>query len=265
MNKNQIWLAKNYLTYLTEAKTRYKVHSPFVFDLVEKVLNDKTEYADYRKIENHKKKMARCKTVIETVDFGSRAENRSYTTSMVKIGQIVKRRSQRKKQARLLYRLARYYKPQTILEFGTAAGFSTAYIKAPLPESKMITMEGCASLADVASNNLKKLGINNVDISVGHFDVLLPGVLERLGKPDFVFFDGNHRKEPTLNYFNVCCERAHENTLFVFDDIHWSPGMEKAWETIKKDKRVSISVDLFWFGLVFFRKGIEKQDFVIRY
>ena len=265
MNKNQIWLAKSYLTYLTKAKTRYKVHSPFVFDLVEKVLKDKTEYPDYHKIENYKQKIAKSKTVIETVDFGSRAENRPYATSMVKIGQLVKQRSQRKKQARMLYRLARYYKPQTILEFGTAAGFSTAYIKAPLPDSKMITMEGCASLADVASGNLKHLGINHVDISVGHFDTLLPGVLKKLKLLDFVFFDGNHRKEPTLDYFNRCYPHAHENTLFIFDDIHWSPGMEKAWETIKKDERVRITVDLFWFGLVFFRKGIEKQDFVVKY
>jgi len=265
MNKNQIWLAKSYATYLAKAKTRYKIHSPFVFDLVEKVLKDKTEYPEYKKIETYKKNISRSKSVIETVDFGSRSENKDYTTSMQKVGDIVKRRSQRKNQARLLYRLARYFQPENIIEFGTAAGISTAYIKAPLPDSKMITMEGCASLADVATNNLKKLKIKNVDISIGDFDVILPKVLKQFEKLDFVFFDGNHRREPTLDYFNRCINLAHENTLFIFDDIHWSPGMESAWKTIKKDKRVTISVDIFWFGLVFFRKGVTKQDFVIRY
>ena len=265
MIKNQIWLTKSYLTYLAKAKTRYKVHSPFVFDLVENVLKDKTEYPEYRKIETYKKNISRSKTIIETVDFGTRSKNKHYTTSMEKVGNIVKHRSQHKNQARLLYRLSRYFQPENILEFGTAAGISTAYIKVPVPESKMITMEGCASLANVASNNLKKLKINNMEISIGDFDVTLSGVLKKFDRLDFVFFDGNHRREPTLNYFNRCMELANEGTLFIFDDIHWSPGMEDAWNTIKKDERVSISLDLFWFGLIFFRKGITKQDFIIRY
>ena len=265
MIKNQIWLTKSYLTYLAKAKTRYKVHSPFVFDLVENVLKDKTEYPEFKKIETYKKNLSRSKTMIESVDLGARSENKHYTTSMEKVGEIVKRRSQHKKQARLLYRLSRHFQPENILEFGTAAGFSTAYIKAPAPESKMITMEGCASLANVAAGNLKKLRIKNVNISIGDFDVVLYNVLRKFERLDFVFFDGNHRREPTLDYFNRCAELAHEDTVFIFDDIHWSPGMEDAWNTIKKDERVSISLDVFWFGLIFFRKGITKQNFIIRY
>ncbi len=265
INKNQIWLAKNYITYLAQAKTRYKIHSPFVFDLVEKVLMDKTEYPEYKKIEAYKKNISKSKTVIETVDFGARSNGKPYKEYFEKVGEIVKKRSQRKSQARLLYRLSRYFQPQNILEFGTAAGISTAYIKAPVPESKMITMEGCASLADVAMSNLRRLKIKNVEISIGNFDVTLPRVLEKFDTLDFVFFDGNHRYKPTVDYFQRCVEKARENTLFIFDDIHWSSGMETAWNTIKKDERVSITVDLFWFGLVFFRKGVEKQDFIIKY
>ncbi len=79
------------------------------------------------------------------------------------------------------------------------------------------------------------------------------------------FFDGNHRKEPTLRYFEQCIHFSNENSIFVFDDIHWSKGMESAWEYIKNDRRVSITIDLFWFGIIFFVEGVEKQDFVIRY
>ncbi len=265
MIKNQIWLTKSYLVYLAKAKTRYKVHSPFVFDLVEKVLKDKTKYPEYRKIETYKKNISKSKTVIETVDFGARARGQQYAVSMKKVGDIVRQRSQQRNQARLLFRLSRYFRPQNILEFGTAAGISTAYIKSPVPESKMISMEGCANLADVAATNLKKMKIKNLEISIGDFDVILPKVLQQFKKLDFVFFDGNHRKGPTLDYFNRCLELAHEGTLFIFDDIHWSKGMEEAWNTIKKDERLSISIDVFWFGLAFFRKGVEKQDFILKY
>jgi predicted O-methyltransferase YrrM len=107
--------------------------------------------------------------------------------------------------------------------------------------------------------------IRNIEVANGNFDVMLDDVLKKFDQLDFVFFDGNHRKEPTLNYFNHCIEKAHENTVFIFDDIHWSDGMEAAWNSIKADDRVSITVDIFWFGLVFFKKGVAKQNFIVKY
>jgi predicted O-methyltransferase YrrM len=148
---------------------------------------------------------------------------------------------------------------------GTAAGLSASYIKFPVPESKMISMEGCSNLASVAENTFRELNIQNIEIRTGDFENTLPEVLQQIKKLDFVFFDGNHRKEATLGYFSQCIEKITENSLFVFDDIHWSPGMAEAWNSIKSDSRVMISIDLFWLGLVFFRKGTPKQDFVIRY
>jgi len=265
MSTNQFWLIKNYLTFLRKSRTRYHIHSPFVFDLVEKVFKNKSANSELRKIDSYRKGLSKSKTVIETVDFGTGSHHEPYSTSFQKVGDVVKLRSQRKAQAHLLHRLADYFQPENILEFGTAAGFSTAYIKSAIPKSRMVSMEGCASMADVASHTLNRLQINNVDIKIGHFEVLLPGVLQEMDSLDMVFFDGNHRKKPTIAYFNQCVELINENSLFIFDDIHWSPGMEDAWRAIKKDERVSTTIDLFWLGLVFFRKGTPKQDFIIRY
>jgi predicted O-methyltransferase YrrM len=265
MSRNQIWLVKNYWKYLLKSKTRYKVHSPFVFDFVEKVLKDKQTSPNLKKIDVYKRKLSKSKTIIETVDFGKGSKHKEFDTYFEKVGELVKKRSQRKKQAHLLHRIAAYFQPQNVLEFGTAAGFSTAYIKSAIPVSHMVSMEGCASLADVANQTLRHLKIEKVDIKVGHFDVLLPKVLKEFDSLDMVFFDGNHRKKPTLKYFEQCLELATENSVFIFDDIHWSPGMDKAWQSIKKDQRVSLTLDLFWFGLVFFRKGMPKQDFILRY
>jgi len=265
MSINQIWLIKNYVTYLLKSKSRYHIHSPFVFDLVEKVFKEKAVSGELKKIDAYKKSLSKNKTIIETVDFGTGAHQKALATSFQKVGDIVKNRSQQKQQAYLLHRLARYFKPENVLEFGTAAGFSTAYIKSAIPESRIVSMEGCPALAKVAGETLKQLHIQNVAIRVGNFDVLLPGILNEFDTLDMVFFDGNHREKPTLDYFNQCIERANEDSVFIFDDIHWSPGMDRAWQTIKTDNRVSLTIDLFWLGLVFFRKGAPKQDFVIRY
>lgn len=254
-----------YLVYLLRAKTRYRVHSQFVFDFISNILQDKEEYDDYATLWKHRNKLADCNDPIETVDFGVGAGRKAYSTKILPLGKIVRLRSHSKSRLQLLYRLTRYYKPENILEFGTAVGISTTYIKGGNPISYMVTMEGCANLAARANDSFIKLGIGNIDIAVGNFDSILDNVLGKFKNLNFVFFDGNHREEPTLRYFEKCAQLSNENSIFVFDDIHWSTGMENAWKSIKNDSRVSITIDLFWFGLVFFRKGIEKQDFILKY
>jgi len=257
-----IW---TYLIYFFKSKTRYKIHSPFVYELVTNVLRDKTKYADFEDLREVTKRQAEREDLIETVDFGAGSGDYGYTTSMVPKGKIVKQRTSGNKQLTLLYKLSKYLKPDIILEFGTAAGVSAAYMKKGNPSAKLVTLEGCASLADFAESTFQKLHIKGIEVISGNFDVTLNEVLHRLKKLDMVFFDGNHRKAPTLRYFETCLKLADENSVFVFDDIHWSSGMEEAWEAIKANPEVSITIDLFWLGLVFFKKGIAKQDFIIRY
>ncbi len=265
MIEKQIFLSKSYVYYWFKAKTRFKIHSPFVFDLVEAVFRDKKRYSGYNVIDRYKRELSRSKSVIETIDFGKFGSDGHPATYSIKLGKLIKLRSQRKKQARLLYRLTQKFQPKTILEMGTAAGFSASYLKFPVPESKMISLDGCPNLAAVAQNTFNELNVENIEVRTGNFEQTLPDVLREIKALDFVFFDGNHKKEATLNYFSQCMERVTEKSIFVFDDIHWSPGMAEAWETIKKDPRVTLSIDLFWLGLVFFRQGSPKQDFIIRY
>ena len=100
---------------------------------------------------------------------------------------------------------------------------------------------------------------------VGNFDEILPGVINQLDYLDFVFIDGNHRKEATLNYFNWCMPKLSENGILIFDDIYWSKGMKEAWQEIKMHPQVTVTIDLFWIGLVFIRPGQVKENFKIRF
>lgn len=258
-------IVARFLNYRIKAKSRYKIHSPFVFDLINKVFKDDTIYDDFKLLDPFVATLKQNKSLIETTDFGAGAGENEYEIYLKPLNKIVKERSHNVSHLHLLYRIALYFNPEYMLEFGTAAGVSTMYLKKGLPDSRMITMEGCPGLSAVARENFDKLQLQNIEVVNGSFDAILPDILKKFDKLDFVFFDGNHRKKPTLDYFNQCMEKAHENTVFLFDDIHWSKGMEAAWETIKADKRVSLTVDIFWFGLVFFKEGIEKQNFVVKY
>ena len=260
-----IGLVARFLKYRVKAKSRYKIHSPFVFDLISKVFRDNTIYDDFKLLDPFVVELKGNSSLIETTDFGAGAGDNEYQIYLKPLKKIVRERSHNVSHLHLLYRIARYFNPKYMLEFGTAAGVSTIYLKKGLSDSTMITMEGCPGLSAVARENFEKLHLQNVEVANGNFDVMLPNILKKFEKLDFVFFDGNHRKKPTLDYFNQCMEKAHENTVFLFDDIHWSKGMEDAWETIKGDKRVSLTIDIFWFGLVFFKGGVVKQNFVVKY
>ncbi len=258
-------IAWRYLQYRKNAKNRFKIHSPFVYGFLENVFRDEQKHEDFKLLDAIYDEQKHSDRLIETIDFGAKASGKEYKEYVIKLGDLVRKRSHPLKHLHIFYNLSRYVKPVNMLEFGTAAGMSTLYLKKPLPESKMVTMEGCATLASVAQENFEKAGLKNVEVIPGNFDVVLNDVLKKFDRLDFVFFDGNHRKEPTLDYFNRCMEKVHPGTVFLFDDIHWSKGMEEAWETIKADERVSVTMDVFWSGLVFFRKGIAKQDFVVKF
>ena len=255
----KILLIYRYLKFRVRAKTRYTIHSQFVYDFIDNVLRDRTKYPDYKVLWDNRNKLAQSSDPVETVDFGSGAGNKKYSTHIYPLSRIVKLRSHSKSRLELLYRIVKHNTPTNILEFGTAAGISSTYIMSGNPASKMTTMEGCASLASMAEQSFIDMGMDNIEMAVGNFDNILDGVLSNYNGLDFVFFDGNHRMEPTLRYFNSCAKLSNENSIFVFDDIHWSSGMEEAWEKIKQDERVSITIDLFWFGLVFFRKRKERN------
>jgi predicted O-methyltransferase YrrM len=259
----KIWRTFSYLNYRRKAKTRFSIHSPFVYDLVEKVFRDKKRYKEYRELNKLRHRFLNRTDKVEMTDFGAASGNKEYVVRLKTIGKVVRQAGHSKKQLELLFRLSRYLKPDTILEFGTSAGLSASYLSKGYPEAKLITMEGSMGLATIASESFEKRGLH-IELEVGEFDAILDNILKNIERLDLVFFDGNHRKKATLRYFKKCLTKAHESSIFLFDDIHWSRGMNKAWKKIKSDKRVSLSIDLYWLGLVFFRKGVAKQDFIIR-
>jgi predicted O-methyltransferase YrrM len=139
------------------------------------------------------------------------------------------------------------------------------YLASACENGSVVTLEGEDSRIAIANSSIKRLGLNNVVFLQGNFQQTLPLALESVPKLDFVFFDGNHTKEATLNYFNLCLSKVHENSVFVFDDIRWNDEMYEAWNEIVENLSVTISIDLFKMGIVFFRKGIIKQHFNINY
>lgn len=261
----KLWHIYTYFIYLFKSRSRYSTHSPFVYEFVEAVLKDKKSRKEFDKLNKYKEKTFKSRTQVETVDFGSGAGNKAYRTFTTEVGKLAKRRTHSKKHLEDLFKISNYFKPSVTLEMGTAVGISSLYLKKGNTEGRHITMEGCAGLAHVAQKGFTINHADDIEIITGNFDNTLPELLNKLDALDMVFFDGNHKKEPTLSYFEQCLKLSNENTVFLFDDIYWSKGMTSAWEEIKNHPSVTFTIDLYWMGMVFFKKGISKQNFVIRY
>ena len=240
------------------------IHSPFVYEFVRKVLMDKKKYPAYKQVNNWRKELISDDAEIEVKDLG--AGSAVNNTVYRKVSAIAKNAAKPKKYGQLLYRLIAYYKPKNIVEIGTSLGLSTAYFSLANPDSSITTLEGVPTIGLRAMQNFSNWGIANAKLVEGNFDDTLLPVLSQLPSVDFVFVDGNHRREPTLRYFEQIMKFSNNNTILVFDDIHWSEEMEEAWEAIKADKRVMLSIDLFFMGIILFKSDFyQSQDFTIRH
>src|SRR3954453_6299209 len=259
-------IAKRYMLYRWHASNSrgHGVHSPFVFGFITQVLNDKRFFYCYETIEIVRSRLKNDTTLLTIEDFGAGSRIHSHTQRTV--ADIATSSLKPKKYSQLLFRMVNYFQPATILELGTSLGITTSYLASGNTNAQVITMEGAKAVAAIAKQNFQSLRLKNIQVITGNFDDTLPGTLAQLTIVDLAFIDGNHRLQPTLDYFNQLLPKVHEHSVLIFDDIHWSQEMEDAWNTIKAHQQVTLTIDLFFIGLVFFRKENRvKQDFVIRF
>lgn len=219
-------------------------------------------YYAYERVESLRAQMFLSDESIETTDFGT---GRQQYPKRRKVRFIAQRFATSKHYGQLLFRLVNHFQPTYVLELGTSLGLATAYLASANSKAMIQTLEGCTETARVAQANFDKLRLKNITITTGDFDETLPVVLDQLPRIDFAFLDGNHQRDATLRYFESCITKVTTSSVIVLDDIHWSSGMEEAWNTLKNDEHVTASIDLFQFGLLFFHQSQAKQHFVLRY
>ncbi|MGK4569108.1 O-methyltransferase [Flavobacterium sp. 3HN19-14] len=252
---------KSYLKFLWNSKNAHGVHSPFVFDLVTKCFYDKAKYPEYAILKNYRKSLLENKNFIEVKDFG--AGSKVFKSNKRAIAKIAKTAGITVKRAELLFRVVRYFKPENVLEIGTSLGLATSAISLGNISSEITTLEGCPETAGIAQLQFQKNNFN-VNSVITEFERYLKSLNPEPRTLNLIYFDGNHQKEATLSYFELLLHTATNNSVWIFDDIHWSKAMEEAWEIIKKHPKVTVTIDTFQWGFVFFRKEQQKENFVIR-
>ncbi|HLW30870.1 MAG TPA: class I SAM-dependent methyltransferase [Aequorivita sp.] len=249
---------KKYLSFLRKSTNQHGVHSPFVYNLVTNCFYDTKRHPEYKQLQAYRNQLLNNKQELEITDLGAGSKVTSNKTRAV--SSLAKHSGSTLKRAKLLFRLAKYFQFESILELGTSLGIATQALQLALPEAHITSIEGCPNISNTAKTHLGTH--NNLNLLIGDFDTHLDQL--ETASYDLVFFDGNHNQEATLNYFEKLLPKAHNDTVFIFDDIYWSKDMTDAWETIKQHPKVTATVDTFFWGLVFFRTEQAKEHFVVR-
>jgi predicted O-methyltransferase YrrM len=239
------------------------INSPFVFDVVNRVFRNKTDPAVVFTIEKVRKRLIRDKRIIDVEDLGTGSDNKG--NNLKTVSDIARYSAVPEKYGILLANMATEFGKPLIIEFGTSLGISTMYLAATSIDTSVFSIEGCPAIADIADKNFKEAGLKNIKLNVGSFEDCIPDIINQGIKPGVVFIDGNHRKKAVLEYFEKMAEISDNNTVIIIDDITYSREMEEAWNEIKHFGNVSLTIDIFRMGFAFFRKGINRANYIIRY
>lgn len=238
------------------------MHSPFVSDFVRYILEDRRQFYAFEIIKSFRSYLKGDQTVLNIVEMGAGSKVNPKLQRTVK--SLVKHAAIDETSGKHLFRMVNHYKPEYILELGTSLGISAMYQANAHLNAKVLTIEGSPEVANKAWEHFNQLGLTNVIQRVGNFDQVLPQVLEEMPQVDFAFIDGNHTEKATINYFKQIQAKCHENSILVFGDIHWSKEMESAWKYIQQEEEVSLTIDLYHLGIVFFRKeNREKEQYTL--
>ena len=253
-----------YINYRLTAYTEHDLHSPFMFNLYMELLKNKHPFNDFEELNTIRQELQNNISTIEITDFGAGSKKLRSNTRV--INQIAKHGIAQKKQAEFLYRLLNKYTPNTVVELGTSIGLTSLYLAKANAKSTVYTIEGCPNLYNFSNELFKERHVKNIHSINGNFNIEFPKLLSQLNSLDFLYIDGNHAYEPTMNYFKIALEKKNTNSIFVFDDIYWSSEMEKAWKEISTHPEITLSLDLFYFGIVFFRtENINKEHFILKF
>jgi predicted O-methyltransferase YrrM len=238
------------------------VHSPFVFNLVTKCFYDKKQYPEYSIIKKYRNSLLENKKFIEVTDFG--AGSRVFKSNKRQISKIANTAGISPKRAELLFRITNYFQPESVLEIGTSLGLATSALSLGNESAKITTLEGCPKTQEIAKFQLENSKFQNIKFVTTKFEEYLSIYNLQPTTYNLIYFDGNHSKKATLEYFELLLQTIANETVWIFDDIHWSKEMEEAWEIIKNHPKVTVTIDTFQWGIVFFRSEQVKENFIIR-
>ena len=236
----------------------FGVHSPFVFSLITKVIEEAYPYYSYYDIDLIRKELLFREGKITYADFRKGGERKTQT-----VAEIVKHWGIKQKHGELLFRLTNYFKPKNILQIGPTVGLSTLYLTTYAKGLKCISLERVPEFTSIIDTCQEKEGRNPIDVRTGSYTDTLPKALNDMPSLDFAYFNTSAEPENNRWLFNECLKQIHKDTVFVFEGIKVSPAMKELWQEVRECPEVSVTLDLYSLGIAIFNKRLHKRNYTV--
>jgi len=253
-----------FITYLINARGLSGLDAPFLAELYREVISAYEPLAIGEQVAEARNLLMQSRESVELQDFGAGHGDSGKSTRSTTIGKLAREASCPRPKGELLFRLAQFSNAQRILEMGTQLGLSGWYLQAARPEAEFVGIEGDPVLAELAKRLWEKRNLGGKIYNDVFQSVLTNQAQPSKYRPDFVYLDGHHTYQATLEYTQQLLPYMPENSLLVLDDIHWSKGMTQAWKEVCMREEVSLSVDLFQVGLCFIKRKEPKTHVALR-
>ena len=261
--QQKIYQAQAYFKYWLLAVDEHALQPPFVYQLYTQTIKPDKPKAVFRQIERQREQLLHSPESVTVTDLGAGS---SMSSSRKRpLSQLARHSLSSARFSRLFYRLIRRQQAKNILELGTSLGINTLYLSTAAPLGKVYTLEGCPQTAGIARKLFTEWPQKNIFLRQGNINETLPQLLDELPCIDAAYLDANHTYEASMRYFALLLPKVHANSFLVIDDIYWSRGMQQAWQEMQQHPQVSLSLDLYDAGLLFFRPGMQKADYVLSY
>lgn len=249
--------AYDIMRFLLKSTNQHGIHSPSLFQLYEHVIRDDRRFYAFEKLEAYRNELLRNSEDIEIIEMGAGSTYGSESKKQIK--QVASQQLSSAYQLRVLFRLINWVGAQNIVELGSSLGLSSFYLAATSTKNQVTSFEGNPNFIKFVKKENERMGFDNLCFIEGNFDETYLKFIKTSPKIDFVFIDGNHREEATVDYFLESLKVINQDGIIVFDDIHWSKGMQNAWERIKAHERVQASIDLYMMGIVFLSPEYKQK------
>ena len=259
------------MTYVRHLLTAWNttgegIHSPYLFHIVRFIMRDRNSFYCFSDIERQRGRLLHCEDVLDVVDFGSGGSPEGKHVAR-KVCDIAANHLERSEVGQLLFRLVNYmgqheHRPLEIIELGTSLGVTTAYLAAANSTNRVTTYEGSETVLAIAQGIWRALKLKNIVWQQGNIDDTL--FLCAREKIDIAYIDANHTYEATKRYAEFLLPEITANGMLIIDDIHHSAEMERAWNELKEDVRVTTSMDLYHVGILFVNPCFLKRHYRIR-
>jgi predicted O-methyltransferase YrrM len=217
----------------------YGVHSPFTFNLITKVIEERAPFYVFDEIENFRNGLFKNKNT--DTKHKIEAQHRNYGA--------------------LLFRLVNWFKCRNVLQIRSFSGIMSLYLASARNNCTCFALEENVGLTESAERFAELQGLTNLHFFKGDYAENLAKLKKEISAFDLIFINHAGDAEKTAETISLTRTFCNEKTMLVIDGISCNKNMQALWQSLKNDSETRVTIDLYALGLVFFDKKLNKQNY----